>query len=239
MAMNARKVKNTGGKKAPLIEAGVYPGRLQGVIDLGLQPQEYAGEAKTPKNELWATYELSDEFMPGEDGEPDETKPRWFSERFPLNNLSSDLANSTKRYYALDPNEEVDGDWAELIARPVMITIVVKGEYNNIGGTSAMRPKDAAKLNKLVNAPRLFSMDEPDLEVFLSLPPFVQDWIKGGLEFEGSKLEVLLADHKSGAKATTKVTKKEAVEDDSIPFDQKDEKNNHGVPADAADGDDW
>src|SRR5690349_16917387 len=99
MAMNARTVKKNSGPKAPLIDAGVYPGRLQGVVDLGLQPQEYKGESKPPKNELWTTYELSDEFMPGEDGEPDESKPRWFSERFSLNNLDSDLATSTKRYY--------------------------------------------------------------------------------------------------------------------------------------------
>jgi len=244
MAMNARKVKNNSGPKAPLIDEGAYPSRLQGVVDLGLQPQEYAGETKTPKNELWTTYELSDEFMPDENGEPDESKPRWFSERFALNNLDSDLAKSTKRYYALDPNEEEEGDWAALIGRPVITTIVKKGEYNNIGGTSTMRPKEAAKLPELVNAPRIFSMDEPDIDVFLSLPTFVQDWIKGGLEFEGSKLDELLKDHKGGAKTEKKAepkpkTKREVVEEDEIPFDQKDEKNNHGVPADAADGDDW
>lgn len=240
MAMNARKVKNTGGKKAPLIEAGVYPGRLQGVIDLGLQPQEYAGESKPPKNELWTTYELSDEFMPGEDGEPDETKPRWFSERFALNNLSSDLATSTKRYYALDPNEEADGDWAELIGRPAMVTIIVKGEYNNIGGTSVMRPKDAAKLTELVNAPRIFSMDDPDIEVFLSLPPFVQEWIKGGLEFEGSKLDTLIQEHK-GKPKTDKVetkTKREVVEEDTIPFDKDDEVAEREKPI-VDEGSDW
>lgn len=202
MALNARKVKNNSGPKAPLIDEGVYPSRLQGVVDCGLQPQEYKGESKAPKNEIWTTYELSDEFMPDEDGNPNEEKPRWFSEFIPLNNLDSDLARSTKRYYALDPNEEEEGDWAKLIGRPVNTTIVTKGDYNNIGGTAAMRPKDAAKLPELVNTPRVFSMDDPDVEVFLSLPNFVQDKIKNGLEFEGSKLDELLQAHSGGGKST-------------------------------------
>src|SRR5690606_6350805 len=141
MALNARKVKTNSGPKAPLIDDGAYPARLQGVVDLGLQEQVYKGEAKAPKNEIWTTYELTDEFMPGEDGEPDENKPRWFSEIIPLNNLDSDLAKSTKRYYALDPNEEEEGEWTELIGRPVIVTIITKGEYNNIGGTAVMRAK--------------------------------------------------------------------------------------------------
>lgn len=223
MALNARKVKNNSGPKAPLVDEGAYPARLQGVVDCGLQPQEFKGESKAPKNEIWTTYELSDEFMPGEDGEPNEEKPRWFSEFIPLNNLDSDLARSTKRYYALDPNEEEEGDWAELVTRPVMVTLVKNGEYNNIANTSAMRPKEAAKLPALVNPSRIFSMDEPDIEVFLTLPNFVQDKIKNGLEFEGSKLDKLLKEHKGEGTTSSKkaVTRKEAVvEDDSIPFDE-------------------
>lgn len=228
MALNARKIKSTGGPKAPLIEAGAYPARLVQVIDLGLQPQEFGGETKTPKNDLWITYELTDEFMPGEDGEPDETKPRWQSERFPLNNLSSDLAKSTKRYMALDPNMEADGDWSELLGNPVLVTIVVKGEYNNIAGTSTMRPKEAAKLPELVNPTKVFSMDDPDLEVFNSLPQFLQDIIKGGLEYEGSKLERLLKGDKSEKKEAKKPVKTTPIEEDSIPFDTDEE-----------DGGDW
>jgi len=235
MALNARKVKNNSGPKAPLIDAGAYPARLQGVVDCGIQPQEYNKEQKTPKNVLWNTYELSDEFMPGEDGSPNVEKPRWFSEFMTLNNLDSDLATSTKRYYALDPNEEEDGDWAKLVGKPVIVTIVVKGEYNNIGGTSAMRSKDAAKLPDLVNPPRIFSMDDPDLEVFNSLPNFVQDKIKEGLEFEGSKLDKLLKGEKISTKKETTSKVREAEErviDDEIPFenDPKHEADN---------GDDW
>lgn len=201
MSLNARKVKNiNSGPKAPLLDEGAYPARLVQVIDLGVQPQEYLGETKAPKNEIWTTYELVDEFMPDEDGEDDVTRPRWISESFPLNHLDSDRAKSTKRYYALDPKEEHEGEWSELLTKPVLVTIIQRetktGEYNNVGGTSAMREKEASKLPDLVNEPKLFLMSNPDIEVFLSLPQFLQDKIKGGLEYEGSKLEELLANHK-------------------------------------------
>lgn len=211
MALNASKIKGTSnGPKAPLLDEGAYPGRLIAVIDLGLQPQSYNGEAKAPRNELQTIYELSDEFMPGEDGEPDESKPRWMWESFPLNNLGQDKAKSTGRYYALDPQEEHGGDWSKLIGAPVIIAIIKSkdGQYNNVASTSTMRAKEAAKLPELVNDPILFDMDNPDLDVFLALPQRLQDKIKESLSFGGSKIEALLASHKEGGKTTEGKQKK-------------------------------
>lgn len=207
MALNASKVKQeSSGPRAPVLDEGAYPARLVGVIDLGLQPQSYNGEAKAPKNQLQIIYESSDEFMPGEDGEPNEEKPRWFWEDFPLNHIKSDKATSTKRYMALDPQLEFDGDWSKLIGRPVIVGLTrTKGrdgnEYNNVGSTSTMRAKEAAKLPELVNDPILFDLEEPDLEVFNSLPNRLQEKIKSNLEYEGSALEALI---KGGKAKTTK-----------------------------------
>ena len=232
MALNARKVKHvSSGPKAPALDEGAYPARLVQLIDLGVQPQEYAGEKKAPKNELMITYEFTDEFMPDEDGNPDESKPRWLSERFPLNNLDSDKAKSTIRYYALDPKEEEEGEWPNLIGRPVLVTVTKKktenGDRNYIGGTAAPREKDAAKYPKLVNEPRVFLMDDPDVEVFKALPDWIQDIIKGGLEYEGSKLHQLL----SGNKSTKKEEK--IIDDEIPPFD------NTRIPKEDEDGSDW
>lgn len=239
MALNAKTVKNTGGKTYPPMDAGSYPARLVQVIDLGVQPQEYLGEKKAPKREVMTTYEFLDEFLPDDKGEPDETKPRWLSESFPLNNLDSELAKSTKRYYALDPKEEQDGDWFALVGSPASVTVVTnvgkdKVERNKIAATSAMRPKDAANAPELVNPVKTFDMDEPDLEVFLSLPQWVQDKIKNGLEYEGSPLEGLLEAQggKGGQKkapAAGKARKGATVDDDAIPFDKPE----------ADQGDDW
>lgn len=239
MALNASKVKSTGGPRAPILDDGAYPARLIAVIDLGLQPQEFKGESKPPKQEIQTIYESCDEFMPGEDGEPDESKPRWFWESFPLNHIKSERAKSTARYLALDPNLEYDGDWVEMIGRPVLIGLIkTKGrdgnEYNNIGGTSTMRAKEAAKLPELVNDPIVFDLSQPDVEVFLSLPERIQEKIKNSLEFEGSKLDKLLADHKGGDKKPKEEKKekpkKEVVVDDEIPFEPD---NNEG------DDNDW
>lgn len=200
MALNANNVPKTGGgSRAPLLDEGAYPARLVQVIDMGLQPQRpYQGQEKPPAYMITTVYESSDEFMPGEDGEPDETKPRWFWEDLPIYNLDQDKAKSTKRYYALDPNEEADGDWSKLIGNPVLIALVKNGEYNNIGGTSSMRPKEAQKLPPLVNDPKVFDLSDPDVEVFLTLPQRLQDKIKANLNFEGSALEEALANHKGG-----------------------------------------
>lgn len=203
MGINSKKVPsgNGGGNKQEPIEAGNYPARLVQVIDLGLQPQRpFKGEEKPPAYCIYTTYELLDEFMVDEEGNVDEDKPRWISEEFPLYNIGADLAKSTKRYKALDPQLECEGDWGQLLGSPVMVTVTAtegKGQhlgktFNNIGGLAPMRPKDAAKAEELKNTAKMFDLDAPDLEVFQSLPTWLQDRIKGNLEFKGSKLDQML-----------------------------------------------
>lgn len=201
MAINAANVKSSGGGfRQPTLEAGGYPGRLVQVIDLGLQPQSFNGEEKEPKNQIMVTYELSDEFCVDEDGNTLKDKPRWISEDFPLNSLDSEKAKSTARYKVLDPKVEYGGDWSQIVGAPCLINIVVnqgKGknagrEFNNVSGISLLRAKEAANLPDLVNKPVVFDLENPDTEVFNSLPAFIQDRIKSNLEFNGSKLQKLL-----------------------------------------------
>ena len=205
MGINANNVPHKGGSNSnpqTPMEAGNYPCRLVQVIDLGLQPQRpYKGEEKQPAHMLFTTYEFTDEFMKDEDGNDIEDKPRWLSEDFPLYSLQSDRARSTKRYNVLDPDGVHGGDWGSLLGTACNVTVTTsegKGDnagkvYNNIGGTSPMRPKDAEKTNDLVNEPKVFDLDNPDMEIFKSLPEWLQDKIKGNLEFKGSKLDNLLS----------------------------------------------
>ena len=126
MALNVSKLPSTGGnfKRQAALEAGAYPARLVQLIDLGLQSQRpYKGEDKPPKPEVHFTYEFLDEFVVDEDGNEMEDKPRWLSEDIPMNPLDSDLAKSTKRYIAFDPELEHGGDWAKIIAMPCVVTI--------------------------------------------------------------------------------------------------------------------
>lgn len=223
MAINARNVPSSSGPRPDPMDPGTYPGRLVSIIDLGIQPQVYQGEEKSPKQEIMTTYEFLDEFLKDEEGEDIEDKPRWLSETFTLNSLDQDKAKSTQRYYALDPTEEHGGDWEMLLGSPAMITVVQnpgKGKnagkiFEKIANVSAMRAKEASKAKPLVNETRFFDMSNPDVELFLSLPDWVQKKIKDGLEFEGSLLDTKLKKHTGKSKKETKKEKPEVENEEA------------------------
>ncbi len=219
MGLNANKVKIEGnGAKAAPLDSGTYPGTLVQVLDLGLQKQfPYKGEEKPPRNEIMLTYELTDEFMLDEDGAEIKDKPRFMSETLPFYSLSADLAKSTKRYYVMDPKEIHGGDFSALISTPVNLTIIQtppkNGKiYNNITGISAVRAKDLAGWPLLINEPKVFTLDDPNKEVFMSFPQWIQDKIKDNLDFGGSLLEKVLAGDTPKEEA-----QKEVPQDDGMP----------------------
>ena len=202
MALNANRVPSasSGPRQEPL-EPATYPGRIVSIVSLGLQEQRpYNGQAKDPAYELNVTYELLDEFVKDEDGNPQEDKPRWISETFAFHNLRAEKAKSTLRYKVLDPTMQYQGDWTKLLGAPCLVTVITnpgKGPnagkvYNNVASISPMRQKEAISAPALVNEPYFFDFEEPDLEVFEKLPSFIQDKIKRGLEYNGSKLQAAL-----------------------------------------------
>lgn len=222
MAFNAKEKEFSGNSnfKAPEpLEVGAYPARLVQLIDLGVQEQRpFKGEPKPPAQEIMTTYEFVDEFLKDDEGNDIEDKPRWLSENFVLHNLESERARSTSRYYALDPDCDADGDWAQLLGKPCMVNIVQnKGTgknagkvFNNIDSTSTIRKKEASKMPELVNPPKIFSPDDLDtVEVFFTLPQWLQDKIKAGLEFEGSAMERAIASFKKKDEGEEKKGKKE------------------------------
>jgi len=233
MALNAKKV---GGNKNFIvqenIEAGNYPARLVQLIDLGLQPQKpYKGKDKPPVQELMLTYELVDEFMKDAQGEDIADKPRWISETLPFYGLFADKAKSTQRYNAFDPKDEFDGDFAKAVGMAINIAVVnnAVGDkiYDNVGNVSTMRPRDAQACPELINPAKTFDLDAPDLEVFNSLPEWIQTKIKGNLNYANSPLQELLDD--GGAKKAPdapKVAKKvppkpqveEDIDEDDLPY---------------------
>lgn len=237
MGLNAKNKEyaNNGDRvEQEVMEAGTYPARLVQVIDLGVQEQQaFDGKEKPPAQEIMTTYEFVDEFLKDKEGNDVEDKPRWLSENFVLYNLQSELAKSTKRYFAIDPQGEEDGDWTKLAGYPVMVTIGVstiksgknKGKkVNKILSTSTARPKEAAKFPDLKNPAKVFSIDDLDTaDVYASLPQWLQDKIKNSLEFEGSDMDKALKGGKGAAKEEKKAEpkKKAAVkdEDDDVPSD--------------------
>lgn len=226
MSLNAKKLPSSGAtrKQFPPMEPGTYPARLVQVATFGVQEQRaFKGEAKPPKLEIMLGYEFLDEFLKDEEGNDMEDKPRWLSEIIPFNPLSSERANSTKRYLALDPDDKSDGDWGKLLGTPCMVTVTVD-EYQkdgqtrykeNIASVSSMRPKEAAKAPDLVNEPRVFDFYEPDLEIFSAYPDWIKEKIRSALDFQGSKLQEALGEKKE----------LKEVLNDEVPFDGEEEKS--------------
>jgi hypothetical protein len=197
MALNATTVPmGGGGPKQEPIPVDTYPARVVQVIDLGLQPQEYMGQEKAPRNEVNITYELLDIFIKGEDGQEDLEKPRWVGESFVLNNLKADKAKSTKRILAIDPTKVANGDLTKMVGMPCNVTIahnISKKNGNVYANVSMVSPASPRRqYPELKNNPKVFELDNPNLEIFLSLPEFLQDKIKSNLEFPGSKLDRML-----------------------------------------------
>jgi hypothetical protein len=224
MALKASKEGKGKGNFVPQanIEPGTYPARIVQILDLGLQAQRpYQGQEKAPVNEISLTYELVDEFMMDEQGNPIEDKPRWVSETLPFYGLFADKAKSTQRYNALDPEGKYDGDFSQLIGTPCNVTIVnnKSGDkvYDNVATISTMRQRDADKCPELVNPPKVFDLDAPDLEVFNALPEWLRDKIKGNLKYKGSALEQLLEGGGERPRAAAKPVVKEEVDEDA-PF---------------------
>ena len=237
MALNASKVAGAPSANRIVqenLEPGNYPARVVQIIDFGLQPQRpYKGEDKPPAQEIGITYELLDEFMKDEEGADIEDKPRWISENFPLRNLKADLAKSTKRYNALDVTNEYGGDFSQLLETPCMVTVVnnASGDkiYDNVGNVSPMRPRDAANAPELVNPSKFFDLDAPNLEVFTSFPQWIQDKIKGNLNYKGSLLEKALGgSEEKGAEEKPKKSRAAPVieeKENDPPFDVEDGDN--------------
>lgn len=232
MAVKAPK-EGTGGNfvEQELLDPASYPARVVQVVDLGIQAQRpYMGQEKPPAHEVLLTYELVDEFLKDEDGNELLDKPRWLSESFAIRALDADLAKSNKRLAALDPEGVYEGDFSQVLDTPILVTAVhnKKGDktYVNVGGLSPMRPRDAAKCPELVNEAVYFDLDEPDLDVFNSLPQWIRERIVANLNFAGSPLAELIgedagdaAKEKQKEKAKPAAKRAKAKKEEEPPFD--------------------
>ena len=232
--LNASKLPSTSNAKPiPPLDAGSYPARLVQILLMGIQKNRpYKGEEKAPSLKIRLTYEMLDEFMKDDDDNDIPEKPRWISEDLPFFPLKADLAKSTKRYYALDADSEHGGDWSQLLSSPCMVTLVQSAGkdkiYNNVAAVSAMRPKEAAKAPPLVNEGKIFDFYSPDMDVFSSLPDWLQEETKNALDYAGSPLEAILS-------KTAPDTKKKEVAGKQSPVKPSPEPKGNIDDADAGD----
>lgn len=202
MALNASTITTTSKPRVQQEELpiGTYMTRVAQVIDMGIRPREKWDPAtngyvvdysKAPAQAMMVTYEFTTEFVKDAEGNEDENKPRWLSENLFLFSLEVDLATSTKRYKAIDPTMAAGGDWTKLVGAPCMVTVVHKKNGKAKIGSVTPVPK-GIPVAELKNDAKVFLMDEPDMEIFKSLPEWLQTKIQESLNFKGSALEAVI-----------------------------------------------
>lgn len=197
MALNLSEAKKNDRPDYGRIDEGTYPARVVQIIDIGLQVEDYKGEVKE-KNKVFVTFEFPTETITIDD----EEKPRWLSKEFVVS--FHEKSALTALINAVPKELEYLSD---LIGEAVMV---------GVGTTSSGKAKvtSVAKLMKGVNIPGLqnksvaFDFDEPDMDVFHSLPEFLQTKIKEAKNFEGSEVERLLGSVKDN-------------KEDEVPFDEE------------------
>ena len=232
MSFNAKKLPFEGKerKRYDPVAPGAYPARVVSLVLLGKQTQKFNGEAKAPAQRLRMTYELLDEFLKDDEGKEMTDKPRWVTQEFNFFSLKSERAISTKIYYALDPEEKYEGDFSKLVGAPCIVTIANEKSkkddrvFEKVSAVSAMRDKEAAKAPGLVNEPYLFDFYEPDLDIWDRLPEWIQDTIKGAVDFEGGALQKAL--QKAGKNADAKKVEEDESDEDDSPIIDDDEEDN-------------
>lgn len=241
MSLNVKKMKSQSSKKRvpqDELEVGNYLCRVAQVIDLGVHHREKWDTAtgkfvidndKPAAQKIMVTYEFGTVFVKDEKGEEDESKPRWLSEELYLYPLDVDLATSTKRYKAIDPKEKADGDWSLLVNAPCNVTIAHK--KSGKAKIGAVTPAMAGiPYPELKNEPKVLLIDQPDLEVFGSLPEWIQEKVVSSLEFEGSALDVALNGGEVKQQGTDASTQKGQQE----PEQQESEEESTSSPQSAA-----
>jgi hypothetical protein len=198
MSLNANaQAGATSNFKYEPMDAGTCPARLVGVANVGMHAITYKGETKPPKDQLALTYEFLDEFMKDEDGNELKDKPRWLTEDMPFLPLSSEKAKSTDRYLSIDPDRKAAGEFGDLLGTPIMVQVTQsagKGAnmgkiFNNIGGVTPMRPKEAQKAPELVNKPFTFDFYAPTREAWDATPYRVKALVRSALNYKGTAME--------------------------------------------------
>lgn len=181
----------------PLPKAGTQAARIVHVVDLGVQARAaFKGQERAPKRMVWINFELVNDkadFKGEGKLEPHRISPRDFA-------VSTDSkAAITKLLSSLDPENTFAGDLTKLVNLPCLV-VIVYNKYKNPDGTETT----FANINQVSPVPQgfavpelsgssnFFSFDEPDAEVYQTLPKFIQDKIVGALNYGGSAAEKMV-----------------------------------------------
>lgn len=172
----ALTVKDNGGARVAPMEAGTYPARCVGVIDLGVQ---YNEKWDKRQEKLRLIFEFPTERVEVDGGE----KPRWLSKKYTASlNEKSELYRDLCAWRGVPfTPEELNGfDMRKLLGAPCMVCVVNHerngNTYTDI--TAISRAMKGMEVPPLENEALLFDMDgdvEEAREVFEKLPQWMQE----------------------------------------------------------------
>lgn len=170
--------------RVPNVKEGTHIALLAALVDLGVQP----GSAKFPKSKrkVFLGFEFPNVMVtyPGKDGKPDETVParasKWMALSMHEKSSFRKLVESLRgKKFATDA-EASNFDVKELLGIATMAAVIHKvvGESTYVEITTcAPLLEGMVCASKLSKAPLFFDTDTYDLDVFKTLPPFLQETI--------------------------------------------------------------
>lgn len=201
MALSFAPKKQT--KDYGRVEDGSYVARIVQIIDMGMQEEtDYkTGEVKVYEDtgapvirpKVWINFELPTETI-NIDGVD---KPRWYGREFTIS--SHEKAVLALLLKAADPKGTHTNKGTNvrgLLGLPVMVNIgsTASGKAK-VTSVSAV-PKGLA-VDPLSNPETFFDLDEKDVETFGTLPVWMQDKIKNGVNFEKTPFASVLEKSKA------------------------------------------
>lgn len=179
-------------KTYPRIEDGSYPARIVQILDFGMQLEtDYkTGEPKTyddgnpiVRHKVWVNFEFPTELIEIDGVQ----KPKWLGKEFSVSaHEKSALYNLLK---AADPKGTITNKGRNvggLLGLPVMVSVSsTSGGKAKISSVSGV-PK-GMQVDSLQNPEVLFDLDGDDVATFESLPNWMQERIKDGVDFDTSR----------------------------------------------------
>ncbi len=190
---------SSGKKNLGRIDEGTFPARIVQIIDLGVQEDEYLGERKVG-HKVFINFEFPTELVTV----GDEDKPRWLGKEYTVS--LHEKATLTKLIAAADPEGKATSkgrNMKGLLGLPLMVSIG-STEKGNPKISNVARLMKGLTVGELVNKSIFFDMDDGDVEQFNKLPQWMQDKIKGGLDFNDTGLaKALVGVDKVEYEATT------------------------------------
>lgn len=203
-----------GGGERP--EDGTYPGRFVQIVDVGEHEQtDFQTGEGTGKfaRELFFAYELPTERIEvnGED------KPKWISERLKFSlNEKSKLTARLSALAGKKPAKTIE----DLLGNPCMVEIG-STKNGNAKITNVSKLMKGVSVGDLENDARAFDMDEPDMDIWDTLPDFIKKMIKDARNFPNSAIEQKLIERGEDVEQEEKEeAEPEPDFDDDVPFDE-------------------